>query len=121
MAIIKLTEACYVREKGLKRILGFYNKKSFFETTGAYFREAYAEDINGKRIRCAIFNNRYVKETPEEILELIKEAEKWEKEWICFILFRFIFGKGAFSQIIKQKILFCICLKYINAGVLSAL
>ena len=80
MAIIKLTEACYIREKGLKRILGFYNKKSFFETTGAYFREAYAEDINGKRMKCAIFNNKYVRETPEEILSLIKEAENGKQD-----------------------------------------
>lgn len=77
MAIIKLTEAYCVGklEKDLKRTVSFFLKKSFFETTGACFREVFVKTTSGKTLRCSIFNNKYVKETPEEILEKIKEAE----------------------------------------------
>lgn len=75
MAIIKLTEALAVRKDGLKIIVYFSRIKTFFEITGSWFREIYVEDLKGKRFRCSLFNDKYVKETPEEILALIKEAE----------------------------------------------
>lgn len=77
MAIIKLTEAYCVGEleRDLKKTVSFFCEKSYFDTTGAYFRETFIKNTEGKTVRCSIFNDKYVKETPEEILALIKEAE----------------------------------------------
>lgn len=77
MAIIKLTEASCVGEieRDLKRTVSFFYKKSYFDTTGAHFRETFVKTTSGDTLRCSIFNRICVKETPEEILALIKEAE----------------------------------------------
>ena len=73
MSIIKLTPLNFLARK-CRDISCWENEKTFFDTSGCSFSETEIS-YYGKRYRCSVFNGVIVKETPEEIIEKIKEAE----------------------------------------------
>lgn len=70
MPIISLT----VGYKHFDEKVSFFCRKEYFDTSGCHFEWSRCTYEN-KEINCSIFNGKIVKETPEEILRLIKEAE----------------------------------------------
>lgn len=82
MPIIKLTHIHTTYKKdtflGLSydfKFTNHWNKKpTYHDITGCKFW-AESEEVEGELVNGAMFNGSFVKETPEEILRLIKEAE----------------------------------------------
>lgn len=74
MPIIKLTKAHWNDEETGE--VDFDILPDYFDTTGCHFRLRIKKQYKTKKdIRCSDFNGFIVKETPEEIMRLIKEAE----------------------------------------------
>ena len=81
MAIIKLTHIHSGFEEDKPNasvefgLMSFWAKKPIYhDTSGCRFFSA-TKVVDWKEVDGSIFNGRFVKETPEEILKLIKEAE----------------------------------------------
>lgn len=81
MAIIKLThiKTTFTEKEtffGLSYDFDYHwdKKPKYHDTTGCKFWAESAE-VEGELVNGAMFNGSFVRETPEEILRLIKEAE----------------------------------------------
>ena len=82
MAIIKLTHIHTGFEEDNPnvsvefRLMNFWDKQPIYHDTSSCTFFSATKVVDWKEVDGSIFNGRFVKETPEEILALIKEAEK---------------------------------------------